>query len=521
MSIILSIIKSSGEVSVTESSKTFPEQGGSLGRGPSNTWVLDDPERFLSSCHCQISLEGGQYYLTDLSTNGTFFNGSQHPMGKGVKLALNDGHAFSLGDYEFLVGIGAGANFGTQSANPDSFLSMPPVGSQVLDDPFSSLSSPNDFGQNSLDPFSSGHVSNKDSLYNLSSVEMDPLAALDKVQGGGVSTLGGFPEDSLFKTDSFPSSSFEGEARIDQSNSLNEHVSWPNTVREQSGGGGIPDDWDDDFMARAPLTPSPPLAQPRAPLAETNIPPKVGEASAPILNAEQSESQQKDYENIQSELRVLKQLIGSQKQGKTNNTNVDTSLIDAMFLQNQNLVDEQIIQVNKLVGEVVREMFGGLMQVLGSRSSIKNEFRMNVTTIQPVENNPLKFSANVDDALENMFIKDGNAYKKPVEAVKDSFESIGEHQIAVLAGIRFAFKGIIERFDPVLLGERFAKHQKSSLIPSNQKAKNWDGYLEYYNELVDDMDNSFQYLFGDEFVRAYEEQLQKLAIARKSNKIKK
>ena len=37
-----------------------------------------------------------------------------------------------------------------------------------------------------------------------------------------------------------------------------------------------------------------------------------------------------------------------------------------------------------------------------------------------------------------------------------------------------------------------------------------------YKELVDDMDNSFQHLFGYEFVQAYEEQLQKLAIARKT-----
>jgi len=166
-------------------------------------------------------------------------------------------------------------------------------------------------------------------------------------------------------------------------------------------------------------------------------------------------------------------------------------------------------------------MVTGLMQVLGSRSSIKNEFRMNVTTIQPVENNPLKFSANVDDALENMFIKQGNAYKKPVEAVREGFEGIAEHQVAILAGIRAAFKGVIERFDPVLLENRFAKQNKGGLIPGSQKAKNWDLYNEYYNDLAGDIDKSFQYLFGDDFVNAYEEQLSQLAIARKSKNLKK
>ena len=173
-----------------------------------------------------------------------------------------------------------------------------------------------------------------------------------------------------------------------------------------------------------------------------------------------------------------------------------------------------------LAGEVLREMVSGLMQVLGSRSSIKNEFRMNVTTIQPVENNPIKFSANVDDALENMFIKEGNAYKKPLEAVADCFDGIAEHQVAILAGIRSAFKGVVERFDPVLLDARFSRQNKGGLIPGSQKAKNWDSYLDYYNELVGDIDNTFQYLFGDDFVQAYEDQLQRLAIARKTKKSK-
>ena len=177
---------------------------------------------------------------------------------------------------------------------------------------------------------------------------------------------------------------------------------------------------------------------------------------------------------------------------------------------------KKVIEINQIVGELVRETVTGMMQVLSSRSTIKNEFRMNVTTIQPVENNPLKFSANADDAIQNMFIKDGNAYKKPVEAIKEGFEGIAEHQIAILAGIRTAFKGVLNRFDPAVLEQRFEQFNKPALIPGMTKGKNWDSYKHYYKELVDDMDNSFQHLFGYEFVQAYEEQLQKLTIARKS-----
>jgi type VI secretion system FHA domain protein len=143
---------------------------------------------------------------------------------------------------------------------------------------------------------------------------------------------------------------------------------------------------------------------------------------------------------------------------------------------------------------------------------------MNVTTIQPVENNPLKFSANLEEAIENMFVKEGNAYKKPVEAIREGFQSITEHQLAVLAGIRAAFTGGIERFNPDALERRFSKYQKSGLIQMGKKGKNWDFYRDYYRELVSDMDGSFRHLFGDEFVQAYEDQLHRLSLSRKKRR---
>lgn len=145
---------------------------------------------------------------------------------------------------------------------------------------------------------------------------------------------------------------------------------------------------------------------------------------------------------------------------------------------------------------------------------------MSVTTIQPKENNPLKFSANVNDAIENMFMKHGDAYLKPLEAVRDSFDSIAEHQLSILAGIRAAFQGVTEHFDPNSLEERFSKLHKGALLPVSQKAKNWEAYIEFYNELVGDMDKSFKDLYWDGFVRAYEDQLNKLSIARKAKNFK-
>jgi type VI secretion system protein len=66
-----------------------------------------------------------------------------------------------------------------------------------------------------------------------------------------------------------------------------------------------------------------------------------------------------------------------------------------------------------------------------------------------------------------------------------------------------------------LLDARFSKQNKGGLIPGSQKAKNWELYLDYYNEMIGDIDSTFRYLFGDDFVQAYEEQLRKLDLSRK------
>jgi len=519
MSIVISIVKLPENASNTKNTHTFAQQGGTIGRAPENQWVLEDPERFISSKHSEISFENGQYYITDLSTNGTFSNGAAEPIGKGNTIQLNDGDKFSLGEYEFLASvwkqeeqtaasIDAPVNFSQGpfsdvAAAPES---APQINSAAEQDYFSSASSSN------VDNFASplaGHVPDSDSLFSPDPVETDPLAALDNAR-------------QIPATNPFESDVFSAVSHSDQANPVQQAVNWPDASVET---GAIPENWDNDLLDSSSQATNHNSFSVNKVSAE--------EHSANTSSSDKKSALEKANEKILAEISILKKQAQKQalkEQREKNNpqaqppetktarkvTGAEESLIDALGLGSHELSNEKIIEINQIVGELVRETISGMMQVLSSRSTIKNEFRMNVTTIQPVENNPLKFSANADDAIENMFIKEGNAYKKPVEAIKEGFEGIAEHQIAILAGIRTAFKGVLERFDPDKLEQRFEKFNKSTIIPGMNKVKNWDSYTRYYNELVDDMDNSFQHLFGYEFVQAYEEQLQKLAISRKT-----
>jgi type VI secretion system protein len=183
MYVQISIIKSPGAIKDADVTRTFNAQGGYIGRGANNQWVLPDPERFLSTRHCQVSLQNGQCYLIDLSTNGTFINHSVEPLGKGNKIALKEGDVFSLGEYEFQI-----TQCGVDSAAGSDF-NRPEYDSPFAASPFAAAAGDNDVFNSPLsaggfDPFSQGHVSTQDSLFNVEPDANDPLLALDKAREG-------------------------------------------------------------------------------------------------------------------------------------------------------------------------------------------------------------------------------------------------------------------------------------------------------------------------------------------------
>ncbi len=162
-------------------------------------------------------------------------------------------------------------------------------------------------------------------------------------------------------------------------------------------------------------------------------------------------------------------------------------------------------------GQILRVVVGGVMEVLQARHNVKDEFRMRITQFRPADNNPLKFSANVDDALHNLLVKRNAAYLKPVEAFDDAFDDLRHHQLAMLAGMRMAFEAMLKEFEPDRLQEQFDRQVKrGSLLNVAAKLRYWDLYRDLHEELLRDPEVTFRRLFGDAFAKAYEEQLKRL-----------
>jgi len=94
-----------------KSTKVFGVHGGTIGRATDNEWILPDPERYLSGKHARVDFRAGTYVLVDTSSNGTYVNGAQVPLGKFHDYALKDGDYIRLGQYEFLVSIDKSTDF--------------------------------------------------------------------------------------------------------------------------------------------------------------------------------------------------------------------------------------------------------------------------------------------------------------------------------------------------------------------------------------------------------------------------
>jgi type VI secretion system protein len=172
---------------------------------------------------------------------------------------------------------------------------------------------------------------------------------------------------------------------------------------------------------------------------------------------------------------------------------------------------QQLAQLVPEVAFIVNETINRLIDLLRARSSIKNELRVQRTIIQITDNNPLKFSASATDAINTMFSSENQAFMRPSDAVKSSFDDLSDHQVAVLAGMRAGYDTMLRHFDPEALDKRF--NNPSSLL-SNKKAKNWEAFEHYYAMLKRDGEASYELLFGDNFATTYEKQLAELQTAR-------
>ncbi|PBL74935.1 type VI secretion system-associated FHA domain protein TagH [Pseudomonas aeruginosa] len=423
-----------------------------IGRGPDNDWVLPDPERLVSSRHCTILNRDGVYYLTDTSTNGVLLVNAGHRLRRGNSEPLQDGETVRLGEYDILVQLGHDIAL-PGSGNPQT-------------DPFTSF-----------DALMSRQAAGSAPAFAEPAPTPHP-AVTAHFQGG--SPLDTKPDLFDFLTPPPPGAAPRPDHVPAEQHDFRppEPVIPPppaTTPAPPPTGGAplIPADWDPfaELLGNTPAPSATPVAQPQ-PAAEPT-PLAMPFADPGITQQPQPQPQPQPHGAGMTQLKV------------------DPAGAEAQM---------------EAIGRSYRGLVEGLVDVLRARASLKGEFRMAQTMIQPVQNNPLKFAPNVDEAMLLLLRRDNQAFMAPDRAVADSFEDLKAHQLAVMAGVQAAIRHLLARFEPAALEARFGKPAGlSGLLPGARQAQNWDSFTELYAKILREAEDDFQELFGREFSRAYEE----------------
>ncbi len=180
---------------------------------------------------------------------------------------------------------------------------------------------------------------------------------------------------------------------------------------------------------------------------------------------------------------------------------------------------QQAALVLHRAGQLVRELATGLRRALEVRVEHRNRLRLANTTIQPRNNNLLKFAASADDALENLFFLDKPEYLGAVDAVHEAFAETVAHESALLAATRTALMRYLELFDPEAVEQRSGEPSKRGLLNIKSDAKFKEHYAALYESLAEHVPGQLPQRFQDLFADAYERELgAQSASARSSRK---
>ena len=552
----------------------FKLQGGSIGRSQNNDWVLADPQKYLSGQHARIEYRDDGYILTDTSTNGVFYNRSTQAMGKGGSINLKDGDVLRMGIYEINVSIAnPSINPYDNASDSDPFTELSDVFSKDnaavkdasidVDDPFQDM-----WQEDFIDASSSeksalpvadvieDHFKPLSVQAEPSNIRPDSIKAISnprekaQIQSDdpflNKSDHSGNDWDENWFTDSDSDNHSVDKQSNQQINNEENSANQQTNAAENHAKQPADDVWDEDwFQENAAVKTEKNSAttddffediDAAAQQKETLVqdPPENKQSGleeviidAPPLDSEDKLKKSATLETLETVLeakpvtpRVKKVKIPApalKTHTASHNEQDESSAAMQQFIAGLQLDDhdmEQKVLENldfKHVAELFRMSIQGTLDILHSRTEIKNEMRMDVTTIRPIENNPLKFSINADEALVRLLVPQKTSYLAPKQALEEAYNDIRAHQIAVISGIQATLNYMLRRFEPKKLTSRLQKKNPiAAIIPLRRQAKLWSLFEDLYETLQEEAEEDFNRLFGLEFSKAYEQQIDRL-----------
>ncbi|EHR70499.1 type VI secretion system FHA domain protein [Burkholderiales bacterium JOSHI_001] len=504
----------------------FGEAGGFIGRSRTCTLPLPDPNRHISREHAEVRCRNGEFSLKVVSKlNGAQVNDTLVEPGKAMPLA--DGDRILIGDYLLQARISAVAAAAPASDDPFNIFASPApaVGSQW--GTLNSFNAPVPPALPSEGPVEDSMPTGKlaEMLGPSAGVPapMPPASSPDPWSDADISRmfegLGGTP----MPPPAAPSPNMDhvsgGLYRVPD---LQQPLGGANPVAEFSPAQGQSED--DIFSVLGELTGAPAVPAPAATrVAPEPLPPVVAPAPAPAAAAaaEAAVAAAASTAAVGSPVPgVVKERRASPRAPAVAATSSDSAallaiLAQSMGLQPGDLDASKPEATMRVVGELLRLSLDGLYRMLEMRSQLKSELRIeDRTMIASRENNPLKHSDSVNDALTYLVDvrQHGNKlFMPPAKAVEDAVWDVCAHEMALMAGTRAALLASLKLFSPDAVEGRIKKSGAlDAVLPALHKSKLWERFLEMYTSLEREAEDHFDRLLNQEFAKAYSEQNKKL-----------
>ena len=169
------------------------------------------------------------------------------------------------------------------------------------------------------------------------------------------------------------------------------------------------------------------------------------------------------------------------------------------------------------IGAMLRASVEGMLRLMAARAATKQELRAEVTVIQSSRNNPLKFSCDGATTLGQLLHAPPARIHAAGRGGERGHGRCAEPHGGHDGGHQGRAGGRARAIHPEALEAVLAQpNMLDSLVPMHRRAKLWELYLEKYQGVKGDAAEDFHSLFGRAFVRAYEEQLDRLERARKA-----
>lgn len=165
------------------------------------------------------------------------------------------------------------------------------------------------------------------------------------------------------------------------------------------------------------------------------------------------------------------------------------------------------------VGDLAEEL-GALMHIvardlkraLQARTEAKRlTSNANQTSVQAIDNNPLKFLPTAEDALRVMFDPNQSGYLDATRTLESSFKELIVHQIKTYSAMQHAARLLAEDISPDSLAGATEPGGKFQALLGSHKARLWDLYSAYWNATVRTHENGLVDVFMRYFTQCYDQ----------------